>query len=516
MSQVASTVDAATARSVAVVGAGIGGLTVAARLAHAGHRVTLYEKNHDPGGRCGVLRDGGYSWDLGPTILLMRDVVEGVFRDCGHDPSQYLDLRRCDPNYRIHFDDGSSVQFGPNLAEMRDELERVEPGAFEAYLDFLQKSRHHFDASVDQLVTRPLDGPAAYLNPRLLKTILSVRALRKLHPWLGTFFKDERLRRATGFQTMYLGLSPYDAPATFSLLPYTELAMGIWYPMGGMHEVPRALERLCRALGVQLRYGEPVEQLLYDGALATGVRVAGRDERYDVVVMNADLPYAYERLAPQLPKPYRNPKFTSSAYMLYLGTTRRWEHLPHHSVVFGRHYRETFEQIFKTGEVPGDPSFYVNRPAATDPSMAPEGGDALYVLIPVPHQNDKLDWSVAGPPLRDQVVALMEQRLGLEGLSASIAVEHRLTPDDWAGRFNLARGSAFGLSHVFSQVGALRPPTRDRTLRNLYFVGASTQPGTGIPLVMLSARIVAERMARELAQLPVGTRPAGADAREAA
>jgi phytoene desaturase len=495
-------------RSIAVVGAGVGGLTVAARLAHAGHRVTVFEKNTTPGGRCGVVQDGGFSWDLGPTILLMRDVIEGVFSDCGRNPADYLELMRCDPNYRIHFADGTSVLFGPNLAEMRDELERVEPGAFEAYLSFLQKSRHHFDASVDKLVTVPLDGPTAYLNPSLLKTVLSVRALRKLHPWLGGFFKDERLRRALGFQTMYLGLSPYDAPATFSLLPYTELAMGIWYPKGGLYRVPLALERLARECGAEIRYDAPVEKILCGRERAEGVRVRGVDEKFDVVVCNADLPYAYERLAPQLKKPFRKPKYTSSAFMLYLGVDRKYEQLEHHNVVFGGNYRETFEEIFKRGTIPDDPSFYVNRPSQNDPSVAPPGHDALYVLVPVPHQNETIDWKVAGPKLREKTLDLMESRLGLTDLRKHIVVEHQLTPDGWADRFNLAKGSAFGLSHVFTQVGALRPSTRDRTLNNLYFVGASTQPGTGVPLVMLSARIVTERLSRELAELPKGTRAA--------
>lgn len=498
-------------RSIAIVGAGIGGLTAAARLAHAGHDVTVFEKNAVPGGRCGQIRENGFTFDIGPTILLMRDVVEGVFRDCGHDPSEYLELIRCDPNYRIHFADGSSLLFGPNLGEMRDELEGMEKGSFEQYLSFLQKSRHHFDASVEHLVTRPLDGVANYLNPSLMRTLLSVRALRKLHPWLGGFFQDERLKRSLGFQTMYLGLSPYDAPATFSLLPYTELAMGIWYPMGGLYRVPLALEKLAKACGAKFRYESPVDKVLSDGQRSTGVQVRGKDEPFDVVIVNADLPYAYERLAPELKKPYRNPKFTSSAFMLYLGVNRRYEQLEHHNVLFGGNYRETFDEIFKTGRVPADPSFYVNRPSKTDPTLAPEGGDALYVLVPVPHQNDSIDWTKEAPRLREQILTLMEKRLGLTGLRESIVFERQLTPDGWADRFNLARGSAFGLSHVFSQVGALRPPTRDRTLHNLYFVGASTQPGTGIPLVMLSAKIVAERIAQEIHELPSNSRPAEAN-----
>jgi phytoene desaturase len=494
------------ARSVAVIGAGVGGLTVAARLALAGHRVTVFEKNAGPGGRCGVVRDGGFTWDLGPTILLMRDVIEGVFRDAGRDPADYLTLTRCDPNYRIHYADGTSITFSPALGEMRDELERVEPGSFGKFLKFLENSRGHYDTSVAALVGRPLDGVANYLRPSILKAVLSVRAYRKLSPWLAGFFADPRLQMALSFQTMYLGLSPYEAPATYSLLPYTELAMGIWYPRGGLYAVPLAIEKLGRELGVTYRYDAPIERIVTGEGRAKGVRLAGgREEAFDVVVANADLPYAYDSLVPEArPKRADSFRYTSSAFMLYLGVEGACDHLEHHNVVFGSRYRETFQEIFHDRVIPREPAVYVNRPTATDPSLAPVGADALYVLVPVPHQTEHVDWESAAPRLREQVLDLMETRLSLPGLRGRIRIEHQVTPDDWASRFNLAKGAAFGLAHDFRQVGALRPSTRDETFRNLYFVGASTQPGTGVPLVMLSAKIVAERIARELPELPSG------------
>lgn len=486
---------------IAIVGAGIGGLTSAARLAHAGHQVTVYEKNAGPGGRCGVVREDGFQWDLGPTLLLMRDVVEAPFRELGRDPADYLTLTRCDPNYDIHFGDGTHVAFSTDLARMRDQLEAIEPGSFAKYLAFLEFGRHAYDTSLAHVVTRPLDGLLSYLNPKLLRHVFSMGAHRTLHGFLRRWFKDERLLQATSFQTMYLGLSPYEAPATYALLPYTELAMGIWFPKGGLHEVARALERLGREVGVRFRYETPVERIVVERGKVTGIRTQAGLEPFDLVVANADLPYVCEKLVPEASfKKGKSMRYTSSAYMLYLGVDRKFDQLGHHTVVFGQRYRETFQEIFHDLKVPQSPSFYVCRASGTDPDLAPAGCDALYVLIPVPHNADGLDWAVEGPKLRDRIIDEMEKRLGLEGLRGSIRVEKHFSPNDWQSQLNLVHGAAFGLSHGFSQVGALRPSTRDARIRNLYFTGASTQPGTGVPLVMLSAKIVAERIAREWGQ----------------
>jgi len=485
---------------IAVVGAGVGGLTSAARLAHAGHRVTVFEKNEGPGGRAGVVREAGYQWDLGPTLLLMREVVEAPFRELGRDPAQYLQLTRCDPNYDIHFADGSRVAFSTDLAKMRPELERIEPGAFTNYLKFLEFGRNAYDTSLAHIVSKPLDGVHRYLDPRLLRHVFSMGAHRNLYGYLQKWFKDERLLQATSFQTMYLGLSPYEAPATFALLPYTELAMGIWFPKGGLNAVPRALERLGREEGVRFRYRTPVQRITVEGKQVTGVRTAEGDEKFDLVVANADLPYVYEQLVPEAGFRRRKPlRYTSSAFMMYLGTGRKYPQLGHHTVVFGYDYERAFRQIFHELQIPASPSFYVCRGTHTDPSLAPEGRDAIYVLVPVPHKTENVDWKERGPRLRDLVLGEMESRLGLAGLRQDLKVEKHFTPNDWESHLNLAQGAAFGIAHDFFQVGALRPPTRDRKFKNLYFTGASTQPGTGVPLVMLSAKIVADRIAREWA-----------------
>jgi len=484
-------------RRVVVVGAGVGGLATAARLAHQGFDVQLFEKTDGPGGRCNRLRVDGFTWDLGPTIVLMPEVFEETFRALGRRIEDYLTLLKCDPNYRVHFRDGSAITFTSELCAMGRELERVEPGSYARYLAFLAQGRVQYRTSLDHLVGRNYAGLRDYFSPRVLARIFQVRAHRRMYGDVSRFFQDERLRAAMTFQTMYLGVSPFASPAVYGLLPFAELGVGIWFPQGGLYAIAQALERLALEEGVRIGYGAPVERILTDAGRTRGVRLEGGEVvEADAVLCNADLPYAYEKLLdPRATTLKRKEtlRFTSSGYMLYLGLRRRYPELLHHNVVFGRDYKGSFDDIFERFRVPEDPSFYVNAPTRTDASLAPEGKDALYVLVPVPHQHPGLDWQEEGPRVRAKVFARMAE-LGFPSLEADIEVERVFTPDDWAGTFNLARGSAFGLSQNFTQIGPFRPSNQDARVKNLFFVGASTQPGTGLPTVLISARLVTERL----------------------
>ncbi|HEY0880104.1 MAG TPA: phytoene desaturase family protein [Archangium sp.] len=477
-------------RSAIVIGAGVGGLTAAMKLAHQGYRVELHEKLDVPGGRCGRVELDGFRFDLGPTILLMPFVFERTFASVGRKLSDYLELVRCDPNYKVTFRDDSTLTLTSELTKMRQELERLEPGSFERYLRFLAKGRERHDVSLEHFVGKHFDGLGQFLTPSNIPRIFGVGAHQKLFSQVSQAFKDPRLQQVMSFQTMYLGVSPYEAPAVFSLLPYTELAVGIWYPMGGMGAIPRALEKVCREEGVAFHYRSTVKQIVIENGRAVGVQLEdGRVSKADVVLCNADYPWAYKHLVdpkvssrPELEKK----RYTSSGYMLYLGTRRRYDELEQHNVFFGRDFEGSFSSIFEKLEVPDDPSFYVNAPAHIDPSMAPEGKDALYVLVPVPHQAPHLDWKVEGPKVRAKVFARLAER-GMKDLEKDVVAERVITPDDWASSLNLERGSNFGLAQNMFQIGPFRPKVWDDRIENLFFCGASTQPGTGVPTVMISA-----------------------------
>lgn len=491
------------AHRIAVVGAGVGGLAAAARLQAQGYQVTVFEKNGTPGGRCGRLSvpdaagTGAFHFDIGPTILLMPEVLEETFASFGKKASDYLELVKCDPNYRVHYRDGSSILFSTDLVQMQRELERVEPGAFQRYLEFLRVGKTQYDHSVKSFVGRNFDSVFQMLTPGNIKKVFEMKALKKMYPDVAKSFKDQRLREALTFQTMYLGISPYEAPAVYELLPYTELGMGIWFPKGGLYAVPRALEQAGRDLGVTYHYKKSVKEVLTEGAQAKGLLFEdGSRFECDAVLLNADLPWAYKNLLPKTPAKLPKVealKYTSSAYMMYLGMKRKVPGLLHHNIIFGDDYLGAFKSIFEDFKVPEDPAFYVNAPAHTDPSLAPEGKDALYILVPTPHKHPSLDWRVEGPKLRAKIFARLKE-LGHGDLEQDIEVERTMTPDDWEMRFSLERGAAFGLSHNFMQVGAFRPANQDPNVKGLFFVGASTQPGTGVPMVMLSAKLVTERI----------------------
>lgn len=485
--------------SVAIVGAGVGGLSAAMRLAHQGFQVTVYEKNQRPGGRCDRLSVNGFHWDMGPTLVLMPEVFEETFAAAGKRMSDYLTLERCEPNYRVHFRHGSSITFTSELTRMGEQLEAVEHGAFEKYLDFLSVGRRQYTTSLERFVGRNFDGLHQFVTPSNLGELLKVRAHKKMYAHAASYFEDERLRAALTFQTMYLGISPFKAPAVYGLLPFTELGLGIWFPKGGLYAIPLALEKAAKELGVRFHYGAEVKRITFEGKRATGLELAGGEQvSADSVLCNVDLPWAYRNLidpaVSSLPRADKL-RYTCGAFLFFWGTKRKlsgeWFH---HNVSLGSDYEGSFDEIFEKKRIPEDPSFYLNVPSRTDPSLAPEGKDAVYVLVPVPHRESGIDWAEETPKLRAKVLKRLLE-LGLD-LEKEIEVERTFGPDDHAQTYSLEKGSAFGLSHDFFQVGPFRPTNQDKNVKNLFFVGASTQPGTGLPMVMLSARLVTERIAK--------------------
>ncbi|MCC6811557.1 MAG: phytoene desaturase [Deltaproteobacteria bacterium] len=485
-------------KTVTIVGAAIGGLSLAVRLARQGFSVSLFEKHQEPGGRCGRLQAGGYTFDIGPTILLMPDVVKETFTAVGAKVADYLTLERITPNYRIRFSDDSALTLDPDREALKRNIEAVMPGQTRHLDAFLELSRTQHDIAMREFVGRSFSGVADFLRLDVFRALSKTRALRSLHSVAAQHFTDPRLVQALTFQTMYLGLSPFSAPAIYGLLAHTELDIGIYYPRGGMHALPRALDRLASELGVRRHYGVAVKKVVRDGTRATGLLLDdGTHVRADIVVCNADLSWAYDHLL-DVPAPRRLQRMhhTSSAVMFYFGVDRRCPELQHHNVFFDGDYKSGFADIFKHGRVPGAPSFYVAAPSRSDAALAPAGHEAIYVLVPVPNTSFGTDFSKEVAPLRAKVLQRLA-RYGLADLERHIQVERVITPNDWQQGFNLAHGSIFGLSQGVTQIGPFRPQHRDPRLDNLYFVGASTQPGTGIPTVMISARLAAERIVAE-------------------
>jgi len=488
---------------VGVVGAGLGGLFAAVRLQRMGFEVHLFEKNPAPGGRMGRLESEGFVFDTGPTLLLMTDVYRELFGFAGRRLEDYLELVPLDGGYRVHFGDGEALTVRRSLPELLRELERLEPGVTPRFYRFLQSAALKYRLGRGAFVERDFERARDFFNARNLRLLLRTGALGNYYRSVSRYFRTTRLRQAFSLQTMYLGLSPFEAPAVYALLPYTELAEdGLWFPRGGMYSLAEAASRLARELGVRLHLRSPVERVLVSKGRAEGLRVGGEALPFDAVLVNADLPYAYrELLGGEADGDFRlrgraRLEYTASAYMLYLGLGRRAGGLLHHNFFLSARYRENFEDIFDRRVLPEDPSFYVAAPSRTDPGMAPEGGDSLLVLVPVPHLGGGVDWGREEAGFRERVYGLLEERCGID--RGSVLYEKVRTPEDWREEYNLEKGAAFGLGHGILQVGYFRPPLASRSVKGLYFVGASTHPGTGVPLVAIGARLVAGRMRREL------------------
>lgn len=487
--------------SALVIGAGIGGIAAAARLARAGYDVTVLEKSSHSGGRTNFVRKDGFRFDTGPSLFLMPDTFAETYAALGERMEDHLDLIRLDPTYRVHFHDDTSIDLTSDLVEMRKQLDAMEPGSFQSYLRFLAEGYRHYYVSLDRFVGRNFRTIFEYFSPANLPLLLQLKALKYHFPNVSSYFRNHQLRAAFSFQNMYLGVSPYDALATYSLLQFTELAEGIWFPRGGMYRVIESLTQIAEGLGVRFRYNTPVARIEVNGNRTDGVTLDdGERLRADVVVANADLPYVYRSLLPNDGTADRleQLKYTSSALMFYWGVKGSVDSLLPHNVFLADHeYRQSFERIFGDLTLPDSPSLYIHVPSHIDPDSAPRGHSALMVLVPVGHINDKQpqNWDALQKQARNAVLSVLA-RVGLPDIEQRIVSETTLTPKDYQA-MNLVKGSAFGLSHTFLQVGYLRPQNRHTRYGNLYFAGASTHPGTGLPIVLLSARLAVERILQE-------------------
>ncbi|HET6845619.1 MAG TPA: phytoene desaturase family protein [Anaerolineales bacterium] len=492
-----------TDKSVVVIGAGIGGIVAAARLQRMGFRVTVLEKNSKPGGRASQIVREGHRFDIGPTLFLMPEVWEETYAALGERLQDHLDLRRIDPTYTVRFEGGTQLQLTSNLGNMQAQLEAVDPAAFTGFLGFMAEGSRHYKVSLEKFVGRNFNSLAEYFSLANLPLLFQLKALQKHYANTSRFFQNDRLRAAFTFQNMYLGVSPFEAPATFSLLQYTELAEGVWYPMGGMYRAIETLTGIAEKLGVRFLYNAPVREIIVDAQKVKGVVTEdGQEFTADLFVGNADLPYIYQQLLPASSEARRLEKqrYTCSTIMFYWAVDKKYAQLDHHNVFLGGDYRESFKRIFDEHDLPDRPSFYVHAPARTDAAAAPADGDTLYVLVPVGHLDpvSDQDWQARVRFARKAVLDRLATDMGITDLEQHLKFEIVYQPETWRDQFNLHKGAAFGLSHNFSQVGYFRPRNRHAQYRNLYFAGASTHPGTGLPIVLLSAKLTSERIAADL------------------
>ncbi|MFI0762379.1 MULTISPECIES: phytoene desaturase [Streptomyces] len=479
---------------VVVVGAGLAGLAAALHLQGAGRRVTVVEREGVPGGRAGLLESGGFRIDTGPTVLTMPDLVEEAFAAVGERMTDRLELIRLTPAYRARFADGSQLDVHTDGAAMEAAVEEF-AGARQAvgyrrlriWLERLYRVQMH------RFIDTNFDSPLQLAHPDLVR-LAALGGFGRLDARIGHFVSDERLRRVFSFQALYAGVPPARALAAYAVIAYMDTVAGVYFPRGGMHALPRAMADAAADAGASLRYGQSVTRLERSGDRVTAVVTDQERIPCDAVVLTPDLPISYRLLgrSPHRPLPLRH---SPSAVILHAGTDRTWPELAHHTISFGAAWKSTFHELTHTGKLMSDPSLLITRPTASDASLAPPGRHLHYVLAPCPNTEvgpGVREWRELGPRYRDELLAELERR-EMPGLGAAIEEEGLVTPADWTAQGHAA-GTPFSVAHTFPQTGPFRPRNLVRGTVNAVLAGCGTTPGVGVPTVLISGKLAAERI----------------------
>jgi len=480
--------------SVAIIGAGPGGLATSLLLAKAGVDVTVFERSKSVGGRNKVFERDGYKFDLGPTFFHFPEVIEDIFKAVGLDAHEELKLHKLDMNYRLIFGQGGSLDCTSDLDQMRSRISELsgEKNA-EAFERYVLDNRSKLDKS-RACLQEPWYGPTDLLSKRAMRVAKVLRPQRTVAKDLMKLFDDDRLMLAMSFQTKYLGMSPFNCPSLFTMLAFLEYEYGIFHPLGGLGSVSERMAEIAEGLGVKFRMGESVDGVIMDGKKILGVRTEKGGFYADKVVMNADFAQGMTSLFPDTVrkkwsnKKIDNKKYSCSTFMMYLGVNKSFDDLPHHQIYASKDYVNNLEDIEKHHRITwDDPSVYVQNACVTDPQLAPDGCSTVYVLVPVSHIHENIDWNKEKDAFRDRILDQIESKLGFEDIRDHIATELIITPDDWGD--HCYRGAVFNLAHGLDQMLWRRPKNEFDEIKNLYLVGGGTHPGSGLPVIYESARI---------------------------
>jgi phytoene desaturase len=489
-----------TPRSALIIGAGFGGLGLAAMLAKTGWKVTVCEKNEQLGGRASVLRENGFTFDMGPSWYLMPEIFAHFFELLGSSAEKALDLRRLDPSYRVFFKDegGLRVDLHADMARDAATIDALEPGASAKLVEYLARSKEQYEIATSRFIYKNADHLTDFVSLQTAREARKLSVITPMQRYVGKWFKDERLRKLLMYHLVFLGSSPKLTPALYSLMSHIDWNQGVFYPMGGIGKVVDAIAELARANGAELRTSAPAKRIVVEDGQARGIELeSGETLRADVVISNADYHFTETRLlAPEQRAHsqawWNRRTLAPSAHIMYLGVRGKLPSLTHHNLLFAKDWDTHFEQIFDAPQWPDDPSYYVCMPSATDPSVAPPDHENLFVLVPIaagleytPEELDKRG---------DALLEKLEREMGCEGLRERVVSKRHFCVKNFRERYNSQGGSALGLAHTLLQTSVFRPGNVSRKVKGLYYVGAGTVPGIGMPMCLVSAELAYKRI----------------------
>ena len=478
----------------AIIGAGFGGLAAAVRLGARGYRVSVFDRLDTPGGRARVFRQNGFTFDAGPTVITAPFLLEELWTLAGRRFEEAIDLRAVTPFYRVRFDDGDVFNYTGSATAMRDEVARLAPNDVCGYEAFVRRSEEIFRVGFEQLAHVPFNSPWDMM--RIVPQMMRLESYRTVYGLVAKHVKHPKLRQVLSFHPLLVGGNPFSTTSIYSLIAFLERKWGVHFPMGGTGALVRGLVDLIDGLGGDVHLGEDVTEITVEGGRATGLRLgSGRTVAADVVVSNADAAWTYRHLIPSrarrtwTDRRIERSRFSMSLFVWYFGTRRTYPNVAHHTILLGPRYRELLDDIFRHKRLANDFSLYLHRPTATDPSLAPPGCDAFYVLSPVPNLESGVDWTTRAESYRERIARHLGATV-LPGLEQEITASHMLTPHEFRHDLLAFRGAAFSFEPALTQSAYFRPHNKSEDIDRLYLVGAGTHPGAGLPGVLSSARVL--------------------------
>ena len=503
---------------VIIIGSGFGGLGAAVRLAARGYQVEIFEKRDRPGGRAYVYEVDGFKFDGGPTVITAPFMFDELFALAGRRRQDYVEFVACDPFYRIFDHSGRHFDYNGDPDFILSQIEQWHPADKAGYRAFINTTKAIFQKGFVELADKPFLHLADML--KIVPDLVRLQSHKSVYSYVSQFIEDDFLRRCFSFHPLLVGGNPFDTTSIYAMIHYLEREWGVHYALGGTGALVQALVRLIEELGGRFHLNAAVDEILVEGRRATGIRLAdGTVHTADHVISNADVAFTYTRLIPSKYRGLRNSdwryqkltRYSMSLFVIYFGTRRRYDdgRLAHHNIILSQRYQALLDDIFKKKQLASDFSLYLHVPTLTDPTIAPDGHEAFYVLSPVPHLGADVDWAQAARPYRDAIMQFLEDNY-LPDLQANIVAEHRIDPRHFQDTLNSAMGSAFSVEPILTQSAWFRPHNRSEDFDNLYFVGAGTHPGAGLPGVLSSAKIAEDLItAAAPARQPVILSPAG-------